>query len=136
MDTIDPVRRSKNMARIRGRDTKPEIRLRSALFRDGMRYRVCRLDLPGKPDIVFPRQRLAVQVRGCFWHQHEGCDGGRLPKSNLQYWQPKLSGNARRDRVKDEALTALGWRVLVVWECELETDADVACVVERLRRRL
>ena len=113
------------MARIKGRDTKPELRLRSALHRMGLRFRVCRKDLPGKPDVVFPRHRLAVQVRGCFWHQHDGCRAGRLPASNLDYWRPKLEGNVRRDTEKDEALRALGWRVLVVWECELKTDEDV-----------
>lgn len=131
-DTIDPERRSRNMAKIKGRDTKPELRLRSALHRMGLRFRVCRRDLPGKPDVVFPRQRLAVQVRGCFWHQHEGCPAGRLPRSNLDYWGPKLEGNVRRDAEKDEALRALGWRVLVVWECDLRTDEDVAQVAGRV----
>lgn len=124
------------MAKIKGRDTKPELRLRSALHRMGLRFRVCRKDLPGKPDIVFPRQRLAVQVRGCFWHQHQGCRAGRLPASNLDYWRPKLEGNVRRDAEKDEALRALGWRVLVVWECELKTDEDVALVARRVARDL
>jgi len=113
------------MAKIKGRDTKPELRLRSALHRMGLRFRVCRKDLPGKPDVVFPRQRLAVQVRGCFWHQHEGCRAGRLPGSNLDYWRPKLEGNVRRDAEKDEALRALGWCVLVIWECELKSEDDV-----------
>lgn len=135
-DTIDPVRRSANMARIKGRDTGPEVRLRSALHKKGLRFRVCRRDLPGKPDIVFSRRRLAVQVRGCFWHQHEGCPSGRLPRSNLQYWQPKLEGNVRRDAEKDEALRALGWRVLVVWECELRSPSDVEVVAERIRLQL
>ena len=124
------------MARIRARDTTPELRLRSALFRRGLRYRVCRRDLPGKPDIVFSRQRLAVQVRGCFWHHHEDCEHGRLPKSNLDYWHPKLKGNARRDRIKDEALKVLGWRVIVVWECELATDQDLGLAVERVQSSL
>ncbi|MBK1637171.1 very short patch repair endonuclease [Rhodovulum adriaticum] len=131
-DTIDPERRSRNMAKIKGRDTKPELRLRSALHRMGLRFRVCRKDLPGKPDVVFPRHRLAVQVRGCFWHQHEGCTAGRLPRSNLDYWRPKLEGNVRRDAEKDEALRALGWRVLVVWECELKTDEGLAETVQRV----
>ena len=135
-DTIDPERRSRNMAKIKGRDTKLELRLRSALHRMGLRFRVCRRDLPGKPDIVFPRYRLAVQVRGCFWHQHEGCRAGRPPVSNLDYWRPKLEGNVRRDAEKDEALRALGWRVLVVWECELTTDEDVALVARRVARDL
>lgn len=120
------------MAKIKGRDTKPELRLRSALHRMGLRFRVCRKDLPGKSDVVFPRHRLAVQVRGCFWHQHAGCAAGRLPRSNLDYWRPKLEGNVRRDAEKDEALRTLGWRVLVVWECELKTDENVALVAQRV----
>jgi len=135
-DTIDPDRRSRNMAKIKGRDTAPELRLRSALHRKGLRFRVCRSDLPGKPDIVFPRSLLAVQVRGCFWHQHQGCGAGRLPKSNLAYWQPKLEGNVRRDAEKDSALRALGWRLLVVWECELKTDEDVGKIVDRVAEAL
>ncbi len=136
VDTIDPERRSRNMARIKGRDTKPELRLRSALHRMGLRFRVCRKDLPGKPDVVFPKHRLAVQVRGCFWHQHQGCRAGRLPASNLDYWRPKLAGNVRRDAEKDEALKALGWRVLVVWECELKSDEGVLQRAEEVRRAL
>ena len=136
VDTIDPERRSRNMARIKGRDTKPELRLRSALHRMGLRFRVCRKDLPGKPDVVFPKHRLAVQVRGCFWHQHQGCRAGRLPASNLDYWRPKLEGNVRRDAEKDEALKALGWRVLVVWECELKSDEGVLQRAEEVRRAL
>lgn len=128
MDRITPDQRSRNMARIRGRDTKPEIALRSALHRLGLRFRVCRRDLPGTPDVVFPRQRLAVQVRGCFWHQHAGCPAGRLPASRLEYWRPKLEGNVRRDAERDAALVALGWRLLVVWECELKGANAVARV--------
>jgi len=114
------------MAKIKGRDTKPELRLRSALHKLGLRFRLCRKDLPGKPDVVFPRHRLAVQVRGCFWHQHQPCVAGRLPRSNLEYWKPKLEGNVRRDEEKDAALRALGWSVLVIWECELKTETDVS----------
>ncbi len=135
-DTIDPARRSRNMARVKGRDTKPEIRVRSALHRMGLRFRVCRADLPGKPDVVFPGRKLAIQVRGCFWHQHEGCPYGRLPKSNLAYWEPKLTGNAKRDRARDEELRAMGWDVLVIWECELATSDDVARAAEQIRGRL
>lgn len=124
------------MSRIKGRDTKPEVRLRSALHRAGLRFRVCRVDLPGRPDVVFPRQRLAIQVRGCFWHQHEDCVGKRLPRSNLDYWKPKLERNVRRDKEKDEALRCLGWRVVVVWECEVRTGDGVAGVVDRVAKEL
>lgn len=121
------------MSRIKGRDTKPEVRLRSALHRAGLRFRVCRTDLPGRPDLVFPRHKLAVQVRGCFWHQHKGCIGGRrIPQSNVDYWRPKLARNVKRDEEKDAELSSLGWRVLVVWECEIKTGDDIASVVSRI----
>lgn len=131
-DRISPEQRSRNMSRIKGRDTKPEVRLRSALHRSGLRFRVCRTELPGRPDIVFPRQRLAIQVRGCFWHQHEDCGGGRMPGSNLEYWRPKLQRNVRRDAEKDAELRGLGWRVLVIWECEIREEASMREAVGRI----
>lgn len=124
------------MSQIKGRDTKPEIRLRSALHRAGFRFRVCRIDLPGRPDIVFPRQKLAIQVRGCFWHQHTSCTSGRMPRSNLEYWKTKLERNVRRDLEKDAALQVLGWRVLIVWECEIKMADDVAHIVDRVATEL
>ena len=133
VDTIDAARRSLNMSRIRGRDTQPERKLRSALHRGGLRFRLFRRDLPGHPDIVFPSQRVAIQVRGCFWHHHEGCANGRLPKSNLDYWRPKLMGNAARDMVNDGELRSLGWKVLVVWECDLTAEKGIRAVVDRVR---
>ena len=135
-DRITPEQRSKNMSRIKGRDTKPEVRLRSALHRAGFRFRVCRTDLPGRPDIVFPRQKLAIQVRGCFWHQHKDCGGDRMPGSNLDYWRPKLEKNIRRDAEKDEALRELGWSVMIVWECEITAQEGVVEVVENVRCNL
>ena len=114
------------MSRIRARDTKPEMLLRSALHRAGLRFRVCRNDLPGRPDVVFPRQRLAVQIRGCFWHQHEGCKAARIPMSNADYWGPKLRRTVERDAAKDEALRSMGWRVVVVWECEIKIEEGLA----------
>lgn len=135
-DRISPEQRSRNMSRIKGRDTKPEVRLRSALHRAGLRFRVCRTDLPGRPDIVFPRQRLAIQVRGCFWHQHEDCGGARMPRSNSEYWRPKLQRNVRRDAEKDAELRELGWRVLVVWECETSTQSSVSEIVRAVAQQL
>lgn len=122
------------MARIKGRDTKPEVRLRSALHRAGFRFRVCYVNLPGRPDVVFPSQKVAIQVRGCFWHQHKNCTGGRMPLSNTDYWKPKLERNVRRDAEKDEALRSLGWRLLIVWECEIKSEDDIANVVTTLRK--
>lgn len=124
-DRITPRQRSKNMSRIRGRDTKPELALRTALYRLGLRYRVCVESLPGKPDIVFTKQRLALQVRGCFWHQHEGCPHCRRPSSNEAYWYPKLERNRQRDRANDHMLSEAGWRVVVFWECELKMPTEI-----------
>ena len=124
------------MSRVRGKNTRPELVLRSALHRMGFRFRLFRRDLPGTPDIVFARQRLAVQVRGCFWHQHADCPAGRLPNTRLEFWRPKLQGNVVRDAVKDAELTGLGWRVLVIWECELRSASAVALAARRVAKVL
>lgn len=124
-DRISRDQRSENMARIHSRDTVPELRLRSALFKLGLRFRLYRKDIPGTPDIVFVRQKLAIQVRGCFWHQHPGCPRGRMPLSNITYWKQKLRRNVERDQKNDAAIEAAGWRLIVVWECELKKDTDV-----------
>lgn len=100
------------------RDTGPERTVRSVLHRAGFRFRLHRRDLPGKPDIVLPAKRLVVFVHGCFWHGH-GCSKGKLPKSRLDYWGPKIAANAARDKRSVRALTKLGWRSLTVWQCEL-----------------
>lgn len=110
------------MQRVKGKDTKPEKIVRSLLHSLGYRFRLHRKDLPGTPDIVFPSRRLALFVHGCFWHGHL-CRIGQLPKSRLDYWQPKIEANSDRDRRKQAALTAAGWRVAVVWQCEL-TNRD------------
>lgn len=121
----DPAR-SAQMARVKGRDTKPELVVRRALHAAGLRYRLQERRLPGRPDIVFPSCLVAVQVRGCFWHRHDdpGCALARLPKSKLDFWGPKLTANAERDARNDAALRELGWQVEVVWECELSRVAE------------
>ncbi|WP_246762753.1 very short patch repair endonuclease [Rhizobium sp. NZLR1] len=124
------------MSRIKGRDTKLERKLRSCLHKAGLRFRVCRTDLPGRPDIVFPRQKLAIQVRGCFWHQHHNCSGGRTPGSNQSYWAPKLQRNAQRDAEKDVELIGLGWQVLVIWECEMRAPSDVEKITGKVASRI
>lgn len=106
------------MQSIRKTDTKPEVRVRSALHRMGYRFRLHGRDLPGVPDIVLPRHRTVVLVHGCFWHQHECNLGRKQPRSNQDYWLPKLRRNQERDAVTSEALRAAGWHVVVVWECE------------------
>src|SRR5690349_7596484 len=123
MDSITPERRSENMRRIRSQDTSPELLLRRKLHKLGYRFRVHRTDLPGKPDLVFVGRRKAVFVHGCFWHQHSSCADGRIPKSNLTYWAPKLRNNVARDRRNLLQLKRLGWEIHIVWECELK-DLD------------
>jgi DNA mismatch endonuclease (patch repair protein) len=122
MDRISPERRSANMAAIRGKDTKPELTVRRVLHALGFRFRVHRNDLPGRPDIVLPRYRAAILVHGCFWHLHDCRVGQRRPTTNGGYWKRKREGNAARDAQKLEALVAAGWRVRVIWECEIRTE--------------
>ncbi len=116
--------RSVQMSRIRGRDTKPEMRVRKALHAAGLRYRLHAGDLPGKPDLVFRGRRIALFVHGCFWHQHQdpNCKLSRMPKSKLDFWRPKLEGNRLRDERTRSALEARGWAVIEVWECQTRPD--------------
>ena len=120
-DKLTPERRAENMRRIKSKNTKPEMVVRSLVHRLGYRYRLHRLDLPGKPDLVFSPRRKIIFVHGCFWHGHEDpdcADGRRQPKSNLDYWLPKLARNKERDQVQAAEIETLGWAVMIVWECE------------------
>lgn len=130
-DIVSGRRRSEMMAGIRGRDTAPERAVRRVAHRMGLRFRLHRKDLPGRPDLVFPRHRLAVFVHGCFWHRHEGCRYAYTPKSRVAFWTRKFAGNVARDRRNEDALRDLGWRVLIVWECEAR---DAEAVGMRLAR--
>jgi DNA mismatch endonuclease (patch repair protein) len=130
MDSLSREHRSWNMSRIRGRDTRPEIRLRSLLHRAGYRFRLHARDLPGRPDIVLPRFRTVIFVNGCFWHRHPGCRGATTPSTRPEFWQAKFDGNVERDSRNHAALRASGWNVLVVWECELKSEPEA--VVERV----
>jgi DNA mismatch endonuclease, patch repair protein len=116
-DIVPTEKRSEMMAGIRGKDTKPEMRVRKALFAGGYRYRLHRKDLPGTPDIVLPGRRVAIFVNGCFWHGHSGCSLAKVPGTRTDFWKEKFENNRQRDRVAAEALRVAGWRVLVVWEC-------------------
>ena len=119
MDNLSPNDRSLMMGRIRGADTRPELRVRRMLHGLGFRFRLHRRDLPGRPDIVLPGRRAAVFVHGCFWHDHAGCRYATKPKSNTAFWAQKFARNRERDAAAEWALGARGWTVLVVWECEL-----------------
>lgn len=120
MDVFAADKRSWVMQRIRGKDTGPERVVRSALHLLGYRFRLHRKDLPGKPDIVLPRWKRAIFVHGCFWHQHPGCKLAVMPTTNAEFWRKKLGDNVRRDDEQITRLRDLGWRVLVIWECETE----------------
>lgn len=117
MDVVDRNTRSRMMARIRGKNTKPELLVRKALFATGFRYRLHHRELPGSPDIVLPGRRVAIFVHGCFWHQHKHCRFAKVPASRSEFWISKLAGNVERDRKTIESLKTDGWRVFIVWEC-------------------
>jgi DNA mismatch endonuclease (patch repair protein) len=126
MDVLSKIRRSENMRRIRSQDTKPEMLVRSVAYRLGYRYRLHVKNLPGKPDLVFTSRKCVIFVQGCFWHQHSECREGRPPKSRQDYWIPKLKRNVERDQTSIALLTELGWRVLVLWECEISDATNLA----------
>ena len=113
------------MRQVKGKNTAPEVLDREALTRLGARYRLHRADLPGKPDIVLPGRKLAIFVHGCFWHGHDCARGARVPKANRDYWMAKVGRNRARDEGNREKLEALGWRVEVVWECDLKDQAGL-----------
>ena len=135
MDKFSKAKRSEIMAAIRGKDTLPEKIVRSFLFRKGFRFRVCDKRLPGKPDIVLPRWKTVIEVRGCFWHRHD-CAESTRPKTNREFWSRKFRANVARDRRNEKALTAFGWDVIVVWTCGLSParrDKTLAEVLRLLR---
>lgn len=131
MDTLDPGQRSTRMALVRGKDTKPELLVRRLVHGFGYRYRLHWRDLPGTPDLVFPRRAKVIFVHGCFWHRHTGCVLARLPKSWSQFWLPKLEGNAERDARNLHALRQLGWEVMTIWECQLRNTVRLASRIRR-----
>lgn len=122
-------RRSENMRRIRSKGMAPELAVRSMVHRLGYRFRLHRRDLPGTPDLVFPKAKAVIFVHGCFWHQHSRCRDGRVPSSNKGYWLPKLETNVARDRRNRQRLRRRGWTVLIIWECEIKE-------LERVRARI
>lgn len=128
MDIMTPRERSDRMRLIRAANTKPELAVRRLIYGMGYRYRLHGGDLPGRPDIVFRKMRKAIFVHGCFWHLHR-CPNSRPPKSKLNYWVPKLQGNAERDKTVRQRLRRMGWKTLVVWECQLKR-------IDRLSHRI
>lgn len=135
MLNVDP-KRSALMSRIRSSGTKPEIAVRRMLHANGLRFRLNRKDLPGRPDIVLPRHRLVIFVHGCFWHQHPGCRLASWPKTRHEYWQPKLAGNVERDARSAEALKAMGWMVETIWECDTRLPDRLTAKIDTIIAQL
>lgn len=127
--------RSLNMSRIKNRDTKPEVRLRSLLHKAGYRFRLHTPDLPGRPDIVLPKHRTVIFVNGCFWHRHEGCRFTTMPATRTEFWQEKFEGTIYRDARNRGLLEEAGWKVVTVWECDLKAfpERTLDQVAEKLR---
>lgn len=132
VDTFSKEKRSWIMSRIRSGNTSPEKQVRSFLHARGYRFRLHSKDLPGKPDIILVRFKTVVLVHGCFWHQCPHCKGGRLPKSNLSYWEVKLDSNIKRDKTNAEKLEKLGWQVITVWACRIDEDSLAADLFQKL----
>lgn len=124
-DTVSKQKRSEIMSHVTGKETKPEIMVRKYLFARGLRYRKNVKQLPGTPDIVFPKYKTAVFVNGCFWHGHKGCKYSHLPSTNLEYWEKKIADNLERDERKTRKLEKLGYRVLIVWQCQLKPNIKI-----------
>jgi len=134
MDVVDRATRSRMMAGIKGKDTKPEMTVRRFLHAHGYRFRLYRKDLPGKPDIILSRLRVCIFVHGCFWHRHAGCKYAVLPKTRVDFWAAKLQSNVERDLTVLQRLESDGWKVLVLWECELRhPETALLALLERLR---
>ncbi|MCA3632241.1 MAG: DNA mismatch endonuclease Vsr [Methylobacterium sp.] len=129
VDRLTPERRSWLMSRVARKNTTPELRVRRAAHALGLRFRLHRSDLPGKPDLVFPRRRLVVFVHGCFWHRHPGCRMATSPKSRTEFWLGKFAANQHRDASVTAELEKAGWRVVVIWECETRKPELLAAVM-------
>lgn len=134
-DTLTPGQRSERMSRIRSRDTKPEILVRRYLHASGLRFRLHKAGLPGRPDIVLAKYRSIVLVNGCFWHAHK-CQNGRVPATKTEFWRAKFEQNKRRDEQNVRALRKESWHVFTVWECELSNQVKRNWVLERLVRKI
>ena len=133
VDKLTPIERSRNMGKIRSKDTSPELIVRKLTHSLGYRYRLHRKDLPGKPDLVFPSKKKVIFVHGCFWHQHKkpSCKIARLPKSNRDYWIPKLQKNVERDIQHRKSLKRMGWNSFVIWECETSNTERLEKNIEK-----
>ena len=132
MDVHSREQRRRNMSAIKGKNTKPEIIVRKALHALGYRFRLHRKELPGKPDIILPKHRIAIFVNGCFWHRHPGCKYASTPASNIDFWNAKFEENTARDNRNYAMLKELGWKVVVIWECETQSLSELTVLITKL----
>lgn len=132
MDRVNSETRSRIMARVQSKHTGPELTVRKALHSKGVRFRLHRRDLPGSPDVVLPGRHLAIFVHGCFWHGHDGCSKGGLPKSRLEYWGPKIVATKVRDSKNIRALERIGWTISVIWQCQTKDPSVLSAVLDSL----
>ena len=128
-DNVSPAKRSRTMAAVKSKNTSCELRLRRALHHAGFRFRLHRKDIPGNPDVLLPRYRMAVFVHGCFWHWH-GCKRSRMPATNVEYWTSKINRTKNRDQINQQKLKSLGWECIVIWECNISKATEI--LIERL----
>jgi DNA mismatch endonuclease, patch repair protein len=135
-DVFSKEKRSEIMSRIRGKNTTPELKVRSMLYRMGYRFRLHVADLPGKPDIVLPKYKTVIFVHGCFWHHHKGCPFAYMPRTKTEFWRSKLHGNVQRDSRDKAVLQGLGWAVEAVWECQTTYGEDLERLLRALDLRL
>ena len=133
---MTPEQRSRCMSAVKGKDTKPEMMVRKYLFSKGLRFRLHVRSLPGNPDIVLPKYKTVVFINGCFWHGHEGCKYSHLPKSNVEFWENKITANKSRDTANEIKLKQMGWSVIRVWECEIKRVQDRTDALDTLYKRI
>lgn len=133
VDTLNKIERSQRMALVRGKHMKPEMAVRKLTYGMGYRYRLHDRSLPGSPDLVFKYRKKVIFIHGCFWHRHESCKLARLPKSRVDFWREKLEGNKKRDKNNQNKLLRMGWRFLVIWECELQKKTGLSGLSEKIR---
>jgi DNA mismatch endonuclease (patch repair protein) len=134
MPQVTPER-SAIMRAVKSKNTKPEKIVRSALHKEGFRFRLHNADLPGKPDIALPKYKTVIRVMGCFWHGHKCARGDRMPKTNQDYWSAKIQRNVARDKKQRAELSAAGWKVVDVWECSLRRDSWLQAIIDKIRRK-
>ena len=132
MDIWDKKKRSEVMSKIRSKNTKPEIALRKALYSRGLRYRVNYKKLPGKPDIVFTQYNTVIFVHGCFWHGHDNCGDSHIPKTNTEFWSAKIARNKERDNNNIMQILSMGWKVLIIWDCEIQQKDNIRVLIQKI----